>query len=267
MIYLIIFLAISIVLFGLYALVFVKPRNFTPKSPSVLADYAHRGLHGNGVPENSLQAFELAVKNEVGSELDLQLSKDGTLMVFHDYSLRRMTGLDKKLKDLTVAELKELSLAGTEQKIPTFKEVLELVNGKVPLLIELKGEDLNSSICKEVAETLKGYDGAYCIESFNPLLVRNIKKYIPDVFCGQLYINVCRDKKKVTPINLILSLMAFNFLAKPDFIAYNKKDRNSFPVKLAVGLHKAPKFVWTVKGEDEINTAKLMKEHAIFEIN
>ncbi len=265
MIFLIIILTILAVLFGLYIFLFIRPRNNTPEDSSVLTNYAHRGLHGNGVPENSLQAFELAINNGYGIELDVQLSKDGKVMVFHDYTLTRMTGVDKKLKDLNVDELTKLSLANTDQKIPTFKEVLELVKGQIPLLIELKGEDLNDELCPKVAEVLTEYKGAYCIESFNPLLIRNIKKYLPDVYCGQLYTNLCREKKKFTPFNITLSLMVFNFLAKPDFIAYNKDDRKSFPVKLTTKLYKAPKFVWTTRGDKEKNTAKNLGEYAIFE--
>ena len=267
MIYLISFFAITALLFGLYALVLVRPRSKPPKDASVLTDYAHRGLHGKDAPENSIRAFELAIKKGVGIELDVHLSKDETVMVFHDYSLLRMTGVDRRLKELTYAELKKLNLAKTEQKIPTFKEVLELVKGRVPILIELKGQSLNSSLSQKVSEHLKGYAGAYCVESFNPLLIRKIKKYIPDAYCGQLYTNVRKDKNRITPVNLILSLMIFNFLSRPDFIAYNKRDRNALPVRLATGFHKAPKFVWTVRGEDEINSAKKFGENAIFEIN
>ena len=253
------------VLLLLYLLVFLRPRGRKPKDGRLLCDYAHRGLHGNGVPENSLLAFGEAVKKGFGIELDVQLSADGVVMVFHDYTLIRMTGKEEKLKNLTAKDLQALSLAGTEQTIPTFRQVLELVDGKVPLLVELKGEDLNSALCPKVAELLKDYQGPYCVESFNPLLVKNIKKYLPDVYCGQLYTNVCRDKKKHSPLNLILSAMAFNFLAKPDFIAYNLKDRKAFPVLVATGLYKAPRFVWTAKTEEELETAHRLGEHPIFE--
>ena len=249
----------------LYLLVFVHPRGKKPEDSRLLCDYAHRGLHGEGVPENSLLAFEKAVEKGFGIELDVQLSADGVVMVFHDYTLIRMTGKEEKLKNLTAAELQALSLGGTEQTVPTFREVLELVDGKVPLLVELKGEDLNSALCPKVAELLNGYDGPYCVESFNPLLVKNMKKHLPEVYCGQLYTHVCRDKKKYSALNLILSAMAFNFLARPDFIAYNQKDRNSLPVKLATRVYKAPRFVWTVKSKEELDTAHRLGEHPIFE--
>ncbi|MBQ5791548.1 MAG: glycerophosphodiester phosphodiesterase, partial [Clostridia bacterium] len=143
----------------LYLLLFLRPRGRKPKDSRLLCDYAHRGLHGNGVPENSLLAFGEAVKKGFGIELDVQLSADGVVMVFHDYTLIRMTGKEEKLKNLTAEELQALSLAGTEQTIPTFREVLELVDGKVPLLVELKGEDLNSALCPKVAELLQEYQG------------------------------------------------------------------------------------------------------------
>ena len=143
--------------------------------------------------------------------------------------------------------------------------MLSLVNGRVPLLIELKGENLDSSLCPKVAEILKDYQGTYCIESFNPLLVRNMRKLMPDAFYGQLYTNVVRDKKKKSALNIILTCMAFNFLARPDFIAYNIEDRNSLPVKLSTKLYRAEKFIWTARSREEYNKAHTLGEHPIFE--
>lgn len=249
----------------LYLLLLVRPKGKKPEDPRLLCEYAHRGLHGDTVPENSLLAFEKAAEKGYGIELDVQLSSDGVVMVFHDYTLLRMTGKDEKLKHLTAEELQALSLAGTEQTVPTFSQVLSLVDGRVPLLVELKGEDLNAALCPKVAELLAGYQGPYCIESFNPLLVKNMKKYLPEVYCGQLYTNVCRDKKKYSALNMILSSMGFNFLAKPNFVAYNYKDRNSLPVKLAAKLYKAPRFVWTVRTAEELALCRKNGEFAIFE--
>ena len=258
-------LALLIVL--LYALVLVRPGKKTKPSPALMCDYAHRGLHGNGVPENSLAAFELAAKNGYGIELDVQLSRDGVVMVFHDYTLNRVTGVDKKLCDLDAAELGKITLSGTDQTIPTFTEVLQLVDGRVPLLVELKGEDLNVSLCKKVADILLAYKGEYCIESFNPLLVMEMKKHLPHVCRGQLYTNTLKDMKKRSALHVAISLMAFNFLAKPDFIAYNKIYRKSLPVWLTTKLYRAPRFVWTTKGESETALARSLGEFPIFEIN
>ena len=131
-------LSLSLLIFLLYILLFVRPRARRPENESLLSDYAHRGLHGRGVPENSLKAFELACREGKGIELDVQLSRDGEVMVFHDYTLVRMTGVDKKLCELDRSELCELALAESDQKIPTFSEVLALVGGRVPILVELK---------------------------------------------------------------------------------------------------------------------------------
>jgi glycerophosphoryl diester phosphodiesterase len=248
-----------------YALVLVRPGKKIKPSSALLRDYAHRGLHGNGVPENSMQAFELACQGGFGIELDVQLSRDGVVMVFHDDTLNRVTGVDKKLCELTAQELTKISLSGTDQTIPTFVDVLKLVDGRVPLLVELKGESFDVSLCKKVADILLEYKGEFCVESFNPLLIKEIKKYLPDAFRGQLYTNVCRDKKSHSALNIIISLMALNFLATPDFIAYNKLDRNSLPVKLSAKLYRAPSFVWTTRGKAELDKAHALGEIPIFE--
>ena len=228
-------------------------------------DYAHRGLWSENAPENSLAAFELAVKAGYGIELDVQLSRDGEVMVFHDYSLLRMTGCDKKLSELDASELSELRLDGSDQAIPTLKEVLDLVDGRAPLLIELKGEEADASLCPKVAKLLRDYKGAYCFESFNPLLVGNMKKQFPDVFCGLLYTNVCREKEKYSLLNIALTVMALNVIARPDFIAYNQEDRDSIPVRITAGLYGAPRAVWTVRTREELDTAHKNGEMAIFE--
>lgn len=258
-----ILLVISL-LFLVYVFVLVRPRKRDVSTDGLLTDYAHRGLHSETVPENSLKAFQNAVDNGYGIELDVQLSKDGEVMVFHDYTLIRMTGVEKKLNELTKDELKTLSLKNTTETIPTFDEVLTLVDGKIPILIELKGEDFDTRLCEKVADRLKEYNGKYCIESFNPLLIKKMKKFLPNVFYGQLYTNVCRDHG-VNLINLLLTCMALNVISRPDFIAYNKADRNSLPVKLTTQFYKAPRFVWTVKTPEEHEKAHSTNENAIFE--
>lgn len=265
MIYFLIVLCVLFLVVLLYALVFVRPKKHKGFSKELLCDYAHRGLHNSDIPENSLAAFKRAVEEGYGIELDVQLSKDGMVMVFHDYTLNRMTGVDQKLCELTAEELQRLKLKETNETIPSFSQVLDLVDGKVPLLIELKGESFDTDLCERVAPILREYKGEYCIESFNPLLIKSIKKYLPEAFCGQLYTNVCRDKKKYSFLNIILTFMAFNFIAKPNFISYNQKDRSSVPVILTTMFYKAPKFVWTVKTQNDMEKAKETQECAIFE--
>ena len=254
-----------LVLAIVYLLILVRPRKKIKPSKALLCDYAHRGLHGNGIPENSLAAFEKACEAGCGIELDVQLSRDGVVMVFHDYTLIRMTGCNKKLCELDAEELTSLFLDGSDRTIPTFEQVLAAVNGRVPILVELKGEDLNTALCEKVAAQLVNYKGEYCLESFNPLLIGNMKKYLPKAYRGLLYTNVCREKKKKSALNIALTAMALNFIAKPDFIAYNKADRDSLPVRITTGLWGATKFVWTVKSQEELQKAHEMGEYPIFE--
>ena len=261
-----IIVSLAVILTAVYFFVLVRPTKKTKPSEVLLRDYAHRGLHnGKDAPENSLAAFEAACQKGCGIELDVQLSRDGKVMVFHDYTLIRMTGCDKKLCELDAEELTSLTLGDSDQRIPTFEEVLALVNGRVPLLVELKGENFDISLCKKVAEMLRDYQGPYCVESFNPLLIGNMKKEMPEVFCGLLYTNVCREKKKNSLLNMALTAMALNVVARPDFIAFNKEDRDSFPIKVATKFYKAPKFVWTVNKQEELDTAHKNGEHPIFE--
>ncbi|MBE6698699.1 MAG: glycerophosphodiester phosphodiesterase [Ruminococcaceae bacterium] len=261
-----IIVSLLVILIAIYLLVLVRPTKKTKPNKALLCDYAHRGLHnGKDAPENSLAAFEAACRAGYGIELDVQLSRDGTVMVFHDYTLIRMTGCDKKLSELDANELTALTLGESDQKIPTFEEVLSLVDGRVPLLVELKGENFDTSLCAKVADMLRNYRGLYCIESFNPLLIGNMKKQMPEIFCGLLYTNVCRDKKKNSILNIALTAMALNVVAKPDFIAFNKVDRDSLPVKITTQLFGAPKFVWTVNTPEELDTAHKNGELPIFE--
>ena len=147
-------LPLIFVLILVYLLVFFRPRGRKPADERLLRPYAHRGLHGDGVPENSLEAFRLACEAGYGIELDVQTARDGTVVVFHDYNLSRMTGKDALLSELDLSELKSLRLYGTQESIPTLREVLDLVDGRVPILVELKGESLDTSLCAPVAEML-----------------------------------------------------------------------------------------------------------------
>ena len=251
--------------FCVYAIVLACPVAKAPENKDLLCEYAHRGLHGNGLPENSLAAFALACEKGFAIELDVHLSADKEVMVFHDATLERMTGEPSKLADLTCDELRALRLSGSEEHIPTLREVLALVDGKVPLLVELKGESTDVSLCKEVAPLLREYSGAYCIESFNPLLLAEMRKYLPDAYYGLLYTNVCREKKKFSLLNAALSCMALNVLAKPNFIAFDKKYRRSFPVWLTTKFYGAPKYVWTIRSDEELEVARRRGENAIFE--
>lgn len=148
-------------------------------------NYAHRGLHGDGTAENSMTAFRLAVENGYGMEFDLHLLKDGNLGVMHDSLLNRTTGQAGRIEDLYTQDLKNYRLENTEDTIPQFADVLTLVDGKVPLIIELKPEDGNHAKLAETAcKMLEGYKGVFCIESFDPRCIAWLRKNGRTSFAG-----------------------------------------------------------------------------------
>ncbi len=265
LLYITIAIAVIVALYVASALTYMsKKRRRKFASSALICPYAHRGLHGNGVPENSLEAFKKAVESGHGIELDLQLSSDGEVMVFHDYKLERMTGEAGLLSEKTAEELSELRLAGTNEHIPTLREVLALVDGRVPLLVELKGENLSAALPPKADEILREYKGEYCIESFNPLLVAWYKKNRPEIMRGQLYTNFCSERK-CTPLNVLLTALSFNFIARPDFVAFDHKHVGILPLRLVRSLCKPYRFTWTVRTDDGFEVARKYSANPIFE--
>ena len=155
---------------------------------------AHRGCHNDSLPENSMGAFRKAISNNLIIELDVHLLKDNTVVVFHDDNLKRMTNIDKDLKNLTYNDIKNINLLDTNYKIPLLIDVLNLVNGKVPLIIELKYDRKYGLLESEVINLLKDYNGLYAIKSFNPLSLYYFKKHAPNIIRGQLITNF-KNKK------------------------------------------------------------------------
>lgn len=201
----------------------------TQKAPFLRWNYAHRGLHtaDRSVPENSLAAFRRAKDAGYGFELDVQFSSDGKVVVFHDDTLDRVTGAEGRVDARTFAELSDLRLCGTEERIPLFSEVLETVRGGGPLIVELKNGPRNSDLCRETLKLLRTYPGVYCIESFNPFIVNWFRKNAPDVVRGQLsapYADLKKDAGSALAA-FLLSRCAFSFLNRPDFIAYKIGNR------------------------------------------
>lgn len=216
--------------------------------------YAHRGLHlgENLVPENSMAAFNLAIEKNYGIEFDVQISKDGIPVVFHDSSLKRVCGVDKYVDELTFEELRELRLFNSNEKIPHFEEVLELVNGKVPLIIELKTRSNDTSVCPVAAEILDNYTGIYCVESFNPLVVFWYKKNGPHIIRGQLSTNHLKGKHNKV-LGFLMQNLLTNFLTKPDFIAFDHRYDSMFSFRICKRLYKPTTVAYTIKSLAELN--------------
>ena len=246
----------------------IAPRRRRPDLSQLRVDYAHRGLHGGDIPENSLPAFARAVRHGYGIELDVQLSADGEIMVFHDDTLLRMTGQQGRLCEYSRVRLTSLRLGESEQTIPTLEEVLALVDGRVPLLIELKGEQAggDAALCERLAARLTAYEGAYCIESFNPMLLRWFKKNRPDIVRGQLVTNALRERPAGSrTVNFMLTHLLTNVLSRPDFIAYDSRYAREWGLRLNLRLFGAAGFVWTVRDRAAWQRAHAQGMCTIFE--
>ena len=220
-------------------------------------NYAHRGLHNDVRPENSLAAFRAAVEKGYGSELDIHLLKDGELAVIHDHSLLRNAGVDIQIEDLTAEDLKNYKLDGTEETIPTFREVLKLYDGQAPLIVELKAIGGNHQALVDTAVAqLKDYNGVYCMESFDPRCILHLKKQYPDIIRGQLTENFMKMKGKAPwYIKLLVTLQLENFLILPDFVAYKFIDRKNPGMFLVRKLWGVQGVTWTIKTPEEYETA------------
>lgn len=192
------------------------------KAPFQGRNFAHRGLHteDKSVPENSMAAFKKARDAGYGMELDVQLSKDGEVVVFHDDTLDRVCGVPGRVDEKDYAELKELSLCGSDEHIPLFGEVLETVNGSVPLIVELKNGKRNKELCEKTYALLSGYRGDYCVESFNPLIVGWFRKNAKHVLRGQLATTYGDYEGIKKPLALLLSRCLMNVVSRPQFVAY-----------------------------------------------
>jgi len=171
-------------------------------------------------------------------------------MVFHDYTLTRMCGEDVKLADLTAAELATHHLAGTGEHIPTLAEVLETVAGRVPLLIELKGESNDTSLCPATAAVLADYTGEWCVESFNPFLLRWWKKHRPEVVRGLLSTDLFKEKRAGSRlVNFLLTALLLTFLCRPAFHAYDYHHPRRLALWIGIHLLGAAPIVFTTRDE------------------
>lgn len=230
--------------------------------------YAHRGLHNNksDAPENSLKAFGLAVDNNFGIELDVQLTKDGVPVVFHDYNLKRACAVDRKVSETTYEELKQYRLFESEEGIPTFEDVLALVNGRVPLIVELKIPWGPGPTCEAASKLLKEYRGIYCIESFNPFGLAWYRRHYPKVVRGQLSTDFIREKIEGSKFQFfLLKHLLFNFYTKPDFIAYHHVYRSGLSFTLCRKLYRTRSIAWTIRSEEEYVGNRTYYDLFIFE--
>lgn len=203
---------------------------------------AHRGVHNNkDIPENSKKAFELAISKKYAIEFDIQITKDNKLVIFHDNNILRMTGVSKNIADMTFDEVRKLKLLDTDYGIMTFKELLNLVDGKVFLDIEVKSTKKVNLISSLILKELENYNGKFQLKSFNPFIVRTLKKKTNKYKIGLLIMKKSPDKF----LNFLVNTNLI-YLFKFDFLAVHKKMLNAKYYNKYI--KKYPIFAWTFNG-------------------
>lgn len=220
---------------------------------------AHRGLHDEESPENSLGAFEKACQFGCAIELDVRLLKDDTVVVFHDPDLQRMCGVDIHLNTLSIDDLRKYNLCNSKYYIPTLKETLNLVAGRCPLMIELKPLKRKDHLEEKVYELLKDYKGEFAIKSFNPFTMMWFKKHAPHVLRGMLssyFENIPLPRL----YKFAIKRLWFFKKIKPDFISYNYLN---LPNKYA--KKNVPILAWTIGSKEEEKIAMERADNVIFE--
>ena len=260
------YIAAPIALLFLLYLFLVAPGKNGKMKDFKSVKYAHRGLHNGERAENSLSAFRAAVEAGYGIELDVRLSSDGDLVVFHDDTLKRVCGVEGRVDAFTAEELSHMNLCNTGEGIPTFREVLSLVSGKVPLLVEIKEDAGKYGVTEKTLEMLREYSGDYMIESFNPLALARVRKLMPEACRGILSQTFLREKEYRTPTHLLLQLLVLNVICRPHFVAFNIKHARNAALRLVRGIYRVPTLSWTVRStSEEALSRKCGFDTAIFE--
>ena len=225
---------------------------------------AHRGLHNDIYPENSMGAFENAVHHGYAIELDVRLSKDKKLIVFHDKDLKRMCGCDLKVRDLTYSRLKAYGLKDSHEHIPLLSQVLKTVNGRVPLLIELKNCGF-IGLERRTCRLLKSYRGQMAVQSFDPFKMLWFRLFARDIPRGQL---ISVHKKRIDLEYLARRICAlepvYSIIADPDFVSADIRMADMALIK-KVKRRGRQLFVWTIRSIKELKCFERSADKVIFE--
>lgn len=184
------------------------------------------------------------------------MTKDGVPVVFHDFKLERICGAPGKIADSTYEELQAYTLCDSKERIPRFSELLEMVDGQVPLIVEIKAETANVSCCGIIDSLLRAYRGPYCIESFNPMVLWWFRRNHGDVVRGQLSSNFRREGEYWNILYFAMTHLLFNFLTKPDFIAYNHKFSEEPGRRICRRLYRHPAAAWTIRSQQDLEALK-----------
>ena len=228
---------------------------------------AHRGLFDNAAdyPENTLAAFQRAVDAGYGIELDVRLTKDGQLVVAHDDGLQRISGEDVEIADLTYDELSQRRVLASTQTVPLFTQVLAVVDGLVPLIVEVKESNRTAETCQVTAEQLSHYRGRYCVESFDPRVLVWFRLHRRGILRGQLAGGFKDDGTGNRLLNKCLSIMLFNKLTWPDFIAYEWQYANRPIIKAWQAILRCKMVAWTVRSQADLDAARRHFDVFIFD--
>lgn len=260
--YILIFAAMAALILFIIFLLLIKPsmRRHRILQRCLGRQFAHRGLHdaASGIPENTLVAYSRAVEKGFGIELDVRLTADEIPVIMHDPNTLRMTGEEHDIAQCELEALKTLRLKGTDQRIPTLAEALELVNGRVPLIVELKVCGNNFELLgTKTFELLDSYNGDYMIECFDPRMLSWVRKHRPRTVRGQLIMHFRRHGDEVLSpvVDWVTHNLLLNVIARPDFISIFYPDRQSLPLKLCRMLG-VKELDWTVKTQDELDVCR-----------
>ena len=227
---------------------------------------AHRGFYkkNGAIPENSMAAFKRALDHGYAIECDIQLTKDHEVVVFHDENLKRLTGLNQPIHQVTYEQIKTLNLLLSNEKIPLLRDVLNLVKGKVPLLIELKPFGPVKKLCTSTMALMKDYQGKYAVFSFHPGAVLWFKKYHPHVIRGQISSFFDDDTHVRQPLKFLMKRLFFNHFTKPDFISY---DIHNLPNKHVDKQKKKGITImsYAARSQAELDFVKSYYDNVVFE--
>ena len=224
---------------------------------------AHRGWHNKYAPENSLEAFKLALEKNLAIEFDLQMTRDKQIVVFHDSNLKRMCGIAKNINSCSYEEIKRLKLKDTNETIPLLSDVLKLVGGSVLLDIEIKNTKYIFRSVDVISNILNNYHGSYTIKSFNPLISYVYKKKNPNISCGVLVGDLKKTKVPRFFQNILLNIN-YLFLYKPDFIAYNVDLINDFIIA-KLKKNNIPLHLYTIDTLAKLNKAQSISDILIID--
>lgn len=259
----------SIAVLAILYMFAIMPRIFRRPDTTLFQKkyFAHRGLHDNATdaPENSMAAFRKAVEAGFGMELDVQVTKDGVPVIFHDFTLNRICGAEGKPVECTYEELQAYTLCDSKERIPRLADLLAMVDGRVPLIVEIKAETADVSCCAVIDEMLRAYKGAYCIESFNPMVLWWFRRNHKEAVRGQLSSNFRKEGVYWNVLHFGMTHLLFNFLTKPDFIAYNHEFSEEPGRRICRRLYRHPAAAWTIRSEEELAAAREKFDVFIFD--